>query len=203
MENKIVIEIYRKKEPEDFTKLLADPEAKPDIGSGAALVAANACALGLRAANIAAKSHPANERLDYIIRNLEKLRAYMVYLIDEDVKCRMPLRRAMKEGGDQEIEASRHPACCINDEIINQMCNVLELLSELADMECGEAGMYIASAVHMGMAAIKSSRLFVVDMANHSSDETFAFVTRRENEMTLEKYSALAGAILAKTEGRI
>ena len=44
MEEKLIIEIFKKKEPEEFTKLLSDPEGKLDIGSGAALVAAEACA---------------------------------------------------------------------------------------------------------------------------------------------------------------
>ena len=132
MEEKLVIEIYRKKDPEELTKLLSEPESKLDLGSAAALTAADACAMGLRAAKLAAAEVSGNERLDYILRNLEKLREYMVYLIDEDVKCRSMLRRAEKKGNEREIEAARRPACCICEEIINQMGNMLALLNELA-----------------------------------------------------------------------
>ena len=197
MEEKLIIEIYRKKDPEELTKLLSEPESKPDLGSAAALVAADACAMGLRAAKLTEKSLSGHERLDYILRNLEKLRAYMVYLIDEDVKCRSLLSKAEKKGDAREIDAARRPASCICEEIINQMCNTLDLLTELADMD-RQGSMYIVASVHMCMAAIQSAMAFVLDMSSQSSDDTYVFVTRRENEITLEKYSAVAEAVLAK-----
>ena len=197
MEEKLVIEIYRKKDPEELTRLLSEPESKLDLGSAAALAAADACAMGLRAAKRTATEVSGNERLDYILRNLEKLREYMVYLIDEDVKCRSLLRRAEKKGDEREIDAARQPACCICEEIIKQMGNTLNLLSELADL--GKQGsMYISASVHMSMAAMQSAMAFVLDMSAKSSDDNYVFVTRRENEITLENYSAAAQAVLAK-----
>ena len=197
MEEKLVIEIYRKKDPEELTKLLSDPESRLDLGSAAALTAADACAMGLRAAKLTGAAAVGNERLDYILRNLEKLREYMVYLIDEDVKCRSILRRAEKKGNEREIEAARRPACCICEEIINQMGNTLDLLNELAD-KGKQGGMYISAAVHMSMAAMQSAMAFVLDMSAKSSDDSYVFVTRRENEITLENYSAVAQTVLAK-----
>ena len=197
MEEKLVIEIYRKKDPDELTKLLSEPESKLDLGSAAALTAADACAMGLRAAKLAAAEVSGNERLDYILRNLEKLREYMVYLIDEDVKCRSLLRRADKKGDEREIDAARQPACCICEEIINQMGNMLALLNELA-VQGKQGGMYISAAVHMSMAAMQSAMAFVLDMSAKSSDDTYVFVTRRENEITLEKTSAVAQTVLAK-----
>ena len=197
MEEKLIIEIYRKKDPEELTKLLSEPESKLDLGSAAALAAADACAMGLRAAKRTATEVSGNERLDYILRNLEKLREYMVYLIDEDVKCRSLLRRAQKKGDAREIEAARRPACCICEEIINQMGNTLNLMNELADL--GKQGsMYISAAVHMSMAAMQSAMAFVLDMSAKSSDDNYVFVTRRENEITLDNYSAASQAVLAK-----
>ena len=197
MEEKLIIEIYRKKDPEELTKLLAEPESRLDLGSAAALAAADACAMGLRAAKRTATEVSGNERLDYILRNLEKLREYMVYLIDEDVKCRSLLRRAEKKGDEREIDAARQPACCICEEIINQMGNTLDMLAELADL--GKQGsMYISAAVHMCMAAMQSAMAFVLDMSAKSSDDNYVFVTRRENEITLENYSAAAQAVLEK-----
>lgn len=197
MEEKLVIEIYRKKDPDELTRLLSEPESKLDLGSAAALTAADACAMGLRAAKLAAAGTAGDERLDYILRNLEKLREYMVYLIDEDVKCRSILRRAEKKGNEREIEAARRPACCICEEIINQMGNTLDLLNELAD-KGKQGGMYISAAAHMSMAAMQSAMAFVLDMSAKSSDDSYVFVTRRENEITLENYSAVAQTVLAK-----
>ena len=197
MEEKLVIEIYRKKDPDELTRLLSEPESKLDLGSAAALTAADACAMGLRAAKHAAAEVSGNERLDYILRNLEKLREYMVYLIDEDVKCRSLLRRAEKKGDEREIDAARQPACCICEEIINQMVNTLDLLNELADLG-KQGGMYISAAVHMALSAMQSAMAFVLDMSAKSSDDNYVFVTRRENEITLENYSAVAQTVLAK-----
>ena len=197
MEEKLVIEIYRKKDPDELTRLLSEPESRLDLGSAAALTAADACAMGLRAAKLTEAAAAGNERLDYILRNLEKLREYMVYLIDEDVKCRSILRRAEKKGNEREIEAARRPACCICEEIINQMGNTLDLLSELAD-KGKQGGMYISAAVYMSMAAMQSAMAFVLDMSAKSSDDSYVFVTRRENEITLENYSAVAQTVLAK-----
>ena len=79
------------------------------------------------------------------------------------------------------------------------MSNLLELLNELADIDT-QGAMYIASAVHMSMAAMQSAMAFVLDMSSKSSDDTYVFVTRRENELTLERCSSLSREILAKVK---
>ena len=65
--------------------------------------------------------------MDYILRNGEILRSYMVHLIDEDVKSRGPLNRALKEGEPRAIEAARQPASAIPAEIVNMMGKLLPL----------------------------------------------------------------------------
>ena len=40
MAEKLSIEIFRRKDAEDFTKSLADPESRTAVGSGAAMTAA-------------------------------------------------------------------------------------------------------------------------------------------------------------------
>ncbi len=183
---KFIIEIFRKKEPEELTAALADPAGKLDLGSAAALCAADGCAMGLRAARIAEERLGSGERLDYVLRNLDKLRSYFVYLIDEDVKGRNIMKRAVKEGDPQKIEAAREPAAAISDEVICQSINVMELLDELASFAPAESAIYIGSAAELLMGAIESARLYVLCLASGSADETYAFVVRRENELRLE-----------------
>ena len=101
---KFVIEIFRKKDSEELTAAMADPEGKLDVGSAAALCGAEACAMALRGARLSAKDRAGDERMDYLLRNIEKLRAYFVYLIDEDVKGRNIMKRAMKDGDPQKLE---------------------------------------------------------------------------------------------------
>ena len=200
---KFVIEIFRKKDPDELTSALADPEGKLDIGSAAALCAAEACAMALRGARIAAKLHSGEERMEYLLRNIEKLRAYMVYLIDEDVKGRNIMRRAVKEGDPQKIDAAREPAAAISDEVICQMINLADLIEELTAFAPQESAIYLGSAVEYALSSIRSARLFAVHMAQGSSDDTYSFIVRRENEIRLEALRPKAEKILAWVEEQL
>ena len=82
MAESIKIEIFRKKEAEEFTLALADPESRAQTGSGTAMTAAVASALLQRAAKLTKEELSENERVEYIVRNSEILRKYMVSLID-------------------------------------------------------------------------------------------------------------------------
>ena len=198
MAEKIKIEIYRKKEFEELTKSLADPESRTDTGSAAAATAAIAASLFSRAAALCLREDQQNERLQYLARNAEILRDYMVHLVDEDVKCRGPLRRAMQEGDARKIEAASQTAAAINNEIINMMGTQLELLEELAARAKGSAAHFVTGSAELAMGAIKASVHYVVDLSRSSSDDTYRFVVRRENEMSLERFEKSYESILKK-----
>lgn len=195
---KIMIEVFRDKNSEDFSASIADPASRAETGSAAALTAANAAALALRAAAVTAAVSD-SERLDYIVRNLDTVRKYMVHLIDEDVKSRGPLRRAIKEGKAQNIEAARQTACCINAEIIGMTSKLFELEEELADICPQEARHFIAESAVLAYSAAEISRLYILNMASYSTDETYRFVIRRENELTFDELSAQLKRIREKT----
>jgi len=195
MSDKLVIDIWKKKDPDEITQELARPESRLEIGSAAAMTAASAAAFAERAANCCNKS----ERIAYIVRNTEIIRSYMVHLIDEDIKCRGPLRQALKEGEAYKIDASRQPAICIAAEIINMMGTLLNFISELADVCPGENIHWLGEAAHLAMGASESCRIYIVNMADQSSDDTYRFVTRRENELTLNELKSVFGDIMKKT----
>lgn len=199
MAEKLVIEIFRTKNTDELTKLLADPDSRLDTGSGAAITASVSSALLVRAAAITAKTVQGNERLDYILRNSEIIRGYMVQLIDEDVKGRSILARAIKEADPQKIEAARHPAVSISAEIVNMMTQSLDFLAELADFCAEEAKQYIAQSADLALATIKCAARYIVDMSSKCSDETFKFITRRENELSLLQYQSVYDSIIEKT----
>ena len=199
MADKIVIEIYKNKDADELTKLLAEPQGKLETGSGAALTAATAAAFLLRAAAGTGESVKDNERLEYITRNAEVLRTYMVHLIDEDVKSRGPLNRAVKEGGAREIEAARHPEMNICGEIVNMMGKCFDFANELADFCAPEYRHYLAACADTAMAAAKSAVRYLLYMAAACSDETYRFVTRRENEINLGQMQQTYDAIIEKT----
>ena len=199
----IKIEIFKLKNADELTRSLADPESRIETGSGAAMTAALAMALLERAAALSVKALPGNERADYIFRNAEILRTYMVHLIDEDIKARGPLRRAVKEGGEREIEAARQPAVAIPGEVIHMMSQALELGRELAGLCPQEALHYLGEFAELAMASVRSARLYILNMADQCSDDTYRYVVRRENEITLKACAACAEEITAAAEAAV
>ncbi len=203
MAEAIKIEIFRQKNADEFTKSLADPDSRLETGSASALTAALSAALLGRAAALTAAAQPGEERPEYIARNAEILRGYMVHLIDEDVKCRGPLRRALKEGDSLKIEAARQPAIAITGEIINMMSQALALAAELCGFCPSEAMHYLGESAELALAAIRSARIYTVNMADLATDETYRFVVRRENEITWESCLAQAETIRNAVEKAI
>ena len=194
----IKIEINRKKDFEALTQAFADTESRLDTGSGAAAVAAIASAFFCRATALCKKEHEENDRLNYLVRNSEILRNYMTHLVDEDVKCRGPLRRATKEGDPRKIEAAAQTAAAVSNEIINMMGTQLELLEELTEFCPPNAAHFISGAADLSVGAIKTAVHFVVDLSQESSDETYRYVVRRENEISWERVSGIYERILKK-----
>lgn len=205
MAEKIVIDVdvFRDKTAGDFTKALADPAGKLETGSACAVAASLSAALLTRVAAVVAGERPEDERAAYILKNAEILRGYMVHLIDEDVKSRGPLRKAKLSGKRQEIDAARQPAVAICAEIINMMGQCIDFMDELTAVCPKESAHYLGESANFALSAIRSARLYIIDMADKSSDETYRFVTRRENEITLQSCVQAAERVLAFAEASI
>ncbi len=199
----IKIEIFKLKNADELTRSLADPESRLDTGSGAAMTAALAMSLLERAAALTVKALPDHERADYILRNAEILRTYMVHLIDEDVKSRGPLRKALKEGDERTIEATRQPAVAIPGEIINMMGQALELNKELTALCPKDALHYLGESAELAMSAIRAARMFILDMSDKCSDDTYRYIVRRENEITLKACEECAARVIAAAEAAV
>lgn len=187
MADKLMIEIFKRKNADEFTQSLADPAGKMQEGSAAAATAAMAAALCERGSRLISDRQGENERLSYLVRNAEILRGYMVHLIDEDVKSRGPLNRARKEGGEREIEAARQTAVCINAEIVNMMGTCLTFVEELAALGAAEARQYLLPAAELALSATRVAREAILFQAAQSCDDTYRYVTERENEISLQE----------------
>ena len=187
MAESIKIEIFRKKDAEDFTKALADPDSRAQTGSGAAITAAVSAALLERAAKLTRAVLPENERADWLVRNGEILRSYMVNLIDEDVKARGPYRRAMKEGDERKIEAATQVAGAVCSEIVGMMAKGLEMLEELAPLCPAEAKHLVAESADLALASLRAAMRVCVYWGDLSSEDTRRYVIRRENELQWEE----------------
>ncbi len=199
----IKIEIFKLKNADELTKALADPAARIDTGSASAMSAALAMSLLERAAAYTVKALPDLERAGYILRNAEILRTYMVHLIDEDVKSRGPLRKALKEGDERRIEATRQPAVAIPGEIINMMSQALELGTELCTLCPKDALHYLGESAELSLSAIRVARLFILDMSDKCSDDTYRYIVRRENEITLKACEECAAKVIAAAEAAV
>ena len=118
----------------------------------------------------------------------------MSYMVDEDVKCRNPIKKALSEGNPQHIEACVQPACAINTEIINMMISLLSLCDELCSY-VEQPVHYVFEASDFAMSAIKSSVSFIYSMLHFCTDETYIYVTKRENEISVSQAKDYFGRI--------
>ena len=200
-ETKLKIDVYRNKSIDELTKLLADPESKLDTGSAAAATAALAASLLCRASAICLTTNPENDQLQWYVRNSEILRAYMVNLVDEEVKSRAPLRRAIKEDDPVRIEASRQAAVCICSEVVNMMTKCLEMIEGLLSYANSTTAFYLVESADIAIAASKMCVPYILHMGSYSTDSTYQYVLKRENELTAETQVEIYNRILNRTEG--
>ena len=200
----IKIQIYRNETAENLTKKLADPAENADIGSAAAACGALAASMLARAAVQIREAGGKDEKLDWYVRNTEILRSYMVKLIDEDVKCRGPLRRALKEGDDRRIEAARQAAVSICLEIVNMMGQCIDLALEMIAIADGAVKAELAAGADLSYGASLSAGRYILDMSRLSPDDTYRYVMKRENELTMqtqkEAYDRVIAAAAAECE---
>ena len=121
----------------------------------------------------------------------------MVNLIDEDVKSKRPFSRALKEGGAREIEATIQTASCIDAEIVKMMKPCLEFLEELCPLCPAADRHFIREAAELAMSATRVAQSVIFTYAAMSTDDTYRFVTRRENEIFLAERTALYESIVS------
>lgn len=198
MAESIKIEIFRKKDAEDFTLALSDPDSRAQTGSGAAMTGAVSAAIFQRAAKLTKLALPDHERADYLVRNAEILRKYLVSLIDEDVKARGPYRRAVKEGDERKIEAGTQVAGAVCSEIVGMMTKELELLEELAALCPRDARHLVAESADLALAAARASMRVCVYWGDLSIEDTRRYVIRRENELQWEEIFACYKRVIEK-----
>ena len=188
MPDKLKIEILKNDTVDTRTSRISTPEARPEAGSAAAASASFASALLERAAKEIARnveSGEQSEKLDWYVRNAEILRDYMVRLIDEDVKCRGPLRRVLKEGDDRRIEAARQTATSICLEIVNMMGKALEMADELLAFADRNAKFHLVECADLAYGASLAAGRYILYLSGMSCDDTYRYVMRRENELTM------------------
>lgn len=182
----INIRVYANDSLDEFSKAFQEDD-KLDTGSINAAAAAFAAALFARCA----KASPSSERQEYLVRNAEILRTYFLHLVDDDLKARSGYRKELKNGDADKIEAAVHPACTINEEIINMLHQMLTLGLELKEMIPESHRHYLKEMAEISLGIIRSCMLWLLNITSQCSDETYKFVVKRENEITLSQVMEL------------
>ena len=195
------IQIYRNKSSDELTKLLSNPSEKAGAGSAAAASAALAASMLARAAAQIRQNSGEEDSLDWYVRNTEILRDYMVKLIDEDVKCHGPLRRALKEGDSRTIEAARQAAVSICLEVVNMMGQALGFAGELLTRADQESKAILVSGADMAYGASLAAGRYILYMSSLSPDDTYRYVMRRENELTMQEQKAAYDRVVQNCSG--
>ena len=177
----IEIKVYKKFSIEDFFSEFTAEKSRLETGSLNAVTAACACSLFERAAISLGES----EREQWLKRNSGILKNYMVHMVDDDVKARNGLNKERKEGTPETIEAAIHPACSINEEIINMLHQMLELNLECCSLVGAEYLHYLKESAELALGCIRSCICWLLNLTSECADETYKFVVKRENEITL------------------
>lgn len=186
------IKIFKKFSLEDFFSEFNTANSKLDTGSLNAINAASSVALFERAV----LSLKDGEREEWLKRNALILKNYMIHLIDDDVKARAGLLKEIKTGNSLTIEAAIHPACTINEEIINMLHQMLELAYECSSIIDKEMMHYLKESAQLAIGTIKSCIIWLINITSQCTDDTYKYIVKRENEITLEECESLCRKIL-------
>ena len=98
--------------------------------------------------------------------------------------------KILKEAGFTGIEA----------EIVNMTKPALEFALELCDRAAEEDKSLLAEAAELVMSACRVSQHVIAAFASLSSDETYRYVTHRENEVFLAEREELYNKIIEKAK---
>lgn len=195
------IEVFAEKTVKNYNKSLAEAGNKLGIGSAAAEAGANAAALALLAIG---KTGSEDEALKKAAENIEQLRVYLLFLIDEENKAKLPLEKRLASGApDAEIEGGYRTAGVIVSEAMYTVIRVMELLNEVADKLCPCAAAEAAGSVYFAKTALECARLLLAVYASKMNEEIYARTTRREPEIAIENSAEMFAAMLQKFEAQL
>ena len=80
------------------------------------------------------------------------------------------------------------------------MSQALELSAELAGICPKNALHYLGESAELSLSAIRAARLYILDMSDKCSDDTYRYIVRRENEITLKACEESAAKVIAAAD---
>ena len=138
---------------------------------------------------------------------LERIRKYMLHLIDEDGKAFQPLKKYFSLPKDDperqaHMDSALRVACYIPTEVMYTAAEAAEILAGLAEKGVKGAISDVGVGIVMCRAAMRASELNILINAAGMRDEVFAMTLRRECELVFEKYDPIMDAALSAVKGR-
>lgn len=178
----------------DFSIELASVDSKLATGSVAAALGGMAAASLLRAVR-----KTASEELQKSADELELLRKYLIFLIDEEVKAKEPLESRLKDGvaDEAEIEGGYRTACVILSEQLYTLVKLIDIAETVADKLCPCAAVEAAAAMYYVRTAFEGIRLQLAYYSTKMIEPVFARTTKREPEIVIGDNSTRLDALIA------
>ena len=195
------VDCFADKTVKRYTEAIADADSKLRLGSIAAVTAAEAAAMAMKAIRLTASGDEAMKKAE---ADLETLRGYFVHIIDEENKARKPLEKRIDENASQkELEGGYLTACMMIDEVLYSSIQMMEVLDKIADKICPCAAIYCAAAVRYARTAMDAVRLMHRMYGARIKEDVCAHTVSREPEIAIEGNTELAEKLIAKFEGMI
>ena len=192
---------YMNRSVMDFSVALGDKVSTLRAGGASSAIGAIAAASAQKAVRMSAGDDPA---MNKVSNDLETLRKYLIFLIDEEIKAKDPLLKRL--GTDipaEELEAAWRTACTIIDEQLYTIAKIVEVVEPVADKICPCAVAEACAAMFYAKAAMNSIRVQMAEYSTHMIEEVYAHTTRREPEIAVEQYTPVIDKIVKTLEAKL
>lgn len=207
------MEMY-KKTCEEFVEVLASSAPVPGGGGASSLVGAIGMALGNMVGSLTlGKKKYADVQEDIIAlkAKADALQKEMLTLIDKDAEMFEPLSKAygLPKNTEEEkaekariMEAALKDACSVPVEIMERVCEAIDLLEEFAAKGTAIAISDVGVGVACCRAALLGASLNVFINTKSMQDREYAEAINEKAEKMIADYTAKADAIYADVRGR-
>ncbi|MCD8078575.1 MAG: cyclodeaminase/cyclohydrolase family protein [Lachnospiraceae bacterium] len=207
------MEMYRQT-CEEFVEVLASKAPVPGGGGASALVGAVGMALGNMVGSLTVgkkKYADVQEDILALKGKADVLQAELLRLIDKDAEMFEPLSKAygLPKNTEEEraekariMEAALKDACSVPMEIMEKVCEAIDLLEEFAAKGTAIAISDVGVGVSCCRAALLGASLNVFINTKSMADRAYAEDLNEKAQTMIDTYTAKADAIFADVQGR-
>lgn len=201
------MEKFADKNLKDFNRGVSFSENQPECGSIAALCGSLASSLGIASLSFSEECNSSSSETSCsgYLTNLETLRTYFLFLVDEDIKSRVPLDKSRSTDlsdpdNFDRYQASLRMACSIPTEIMYKTLECVDLLCKISEICAPSVLPSIGCSLLICSAVLKSTRLICLSNARSMRDRIYAKTVSREFEINFDSVQPRIDSVLSKIE---